>query len=70
MKHTYTVEAETERELFIYTTALDRYCADYDFERQLRNLWKHGQLKAGEAKLVDDLWQAWHDTRANIGEVE
>ena len=66
MKHVYTIEAETEADLRIYTNALARYCADADFESRLRGIWKHADLDEQAAKVVDELWEYWHDTRTEI----
>lgn len=72
MKHTYTVEAESQADLAVYTTALSRYCADSDFEAYLRSMWKHPQdsMSKETYAVVERLWEYWHDTRASIGEVE
>ena len=72
MKHVYTVEAESESELVVYTQAMSRYCADHDFENALRRLWKDSadELTEVEWKIVERIWDMWHANRANIGEVE
>jgi hypothetical protein len=64
MNHTYTVSAELESELYIYTTALARYCANCDFESELRNIWKHEDLSgvSGE-EVVERIWDMWHELK-------
>ena len=69
MKHTYTIEAETEAELHVYATALARYCACCDFESALRTMWKHSDLSevSGE-DAVDRIRNMWHETK--IAEID
>ena len=67
MTHRYTIEAETEADLRVHFNALDRYCADSDFEAHLRNMWKHGDHDAAVDAVVEQLWDLWNETRANIG---
>ena len=69
MLHRYIVEAETEADLVVHFHALDRYCADSDFEGTLRGLWKHGDMGEEAFKYVEQIWEAWHESRADIGEV-
>ena len=68
MKHTYTIEAEFEADLKVHFNALDRYCADSDFEGWLRGVWKHREMSEAEDKLIDEVWEYWHGTRRDIGE--
>ena len=68
MKHTYTIEAETEADLTVHFNALSRYCADADFEAHLRGMWKHGDYTDAEYAIVEGLWEYWHETRSDIGE--
>ena len=70
MKHTYTIEAEMEADLAVHFSALSRYCADCDFEARLRGLWKHGDYDDATYKVVEGIWEYWHETRADIGEVQ
>jgi hypothetical protein len=70
MKHTYIVEAEFEADLAVHFNALSRYCADSDFEARLRSMWKHREMSEEAFSIVEELWEAWHSTRADIGEVQ
>ena len=68
MKHTYTIEAEMEADLKVHFNALDRYCADSDFEARLRGMWKHGDYGEEAYKAIESIWEYWHETRADIGD--
>lgn len=65
-KFTFMVEAESEADLLTYTQALKREVAMWDFEQDLRMMWKHDENVDHET--VDKIWELWHQHKGGLAE--
>jgi len=63
-KFTFIVEAGSEADLLTYTQALKREVAMWDFEQNLRLMWKHDENVDHET--VDKIWEMWHQSKEGL----
>lgn len=59
---TFTAQARSAEELTTYSQASKTELAIWNFEQELRSIWKHGKTEETE-DIIDRIWELWHELK-------